>query len=104
MLKKHAQFLRILPDTFYENPVIENLEAEYRRIKQPFNQEMDIAQLAETLKRFHRTRLLASWHDTSCVSNASHFLILVNCLYDEALYYTSDEYATKTGLYLTYFL
>ena len=32
------------------------------------------------------------WHDTSTVSDHSHLLMLVKCLYDTALFFTDDEY------------
>ena len=34
------------------------------------------------------------------ISNASHFLVVVNCVYDEALFYTNDKYAAKTGKFI----
>ena len=93
---KHSKYFRILPNQFYETASKTELEAEFRRLKHKVEEGHDRAYL----KKLHRTRTFACWHDTSCISNASHFLVLVNCVYDEALFYTNDEYAAKTGKFI----
>ena len=90
LLAKHSKYMRIKPDSYYEEMTAENLRFELQvRLKE----ELDDSKDASYLKQLHRTRSFACWHDTSCVSNASHFLVLVHVLYDEALFYTDDEYA-----------
>ena len=47
--------------------------------------------------KHHHTCHLALWHDGSTLSNHSHLLMMVNILYDSAIFYTPEEYKQKTG-------
>ena len=53
--------------------------------------------LQEKFKNLNRNRYFQFWHDGSTVSNHSHLLIAINCLYDPAIHYTDDEYKEKFG-------
>ena len=39
-----------------------------------------------------QTQNLVFWHDDSSISNHSHLLIMVSCMFDPAVYLTNDEY------------
>lgn len=94
LLAKHSNYMRVKPDLYYDEMTMENLKFELEvRLKEKLDDTKD----ASYLKNLHRTRSFACWHDTSCVSNASHFLVLVHVLYDEALFYTDDEYAANSN-------
>ena len=94
LMKKLKPYMRVLPDKFYQTASAEDLKIECKRLC------IDENTSREELKEFNRKRMFACWHDTSAISNASHFLVLFNCLYDEALFYTNDEYLQKTGIKL----
>ena len=49
------------------------------------------------LKKFERTRHLIAWLDNSTVANHGHLVGLITCLYDSSVFYTSQEFAVKTG-------
>lgn len=46
--------------------------------------------ITERQKGFLRT--LAKWHDSSSISSASHFLVMLSTVYDPAMFYTNEEY------------
>lgn len=58
----------------------------------------DFEESVAALKELQRQRHLGNWHDTSCISNHSHLLIMFFCMYDKAIFYTDQEYFEKTGL------
>ena len=89
--------MRLLPDEFYDNASMEDLQKEFERLQMEFKSDQEKSVLAAELKKFHRTRTLACWHDASTVSNSSHFLVLVNLVFDKAVFYTSEELYEKTG-------
>lgn len=88
--------MRLKPDEFYDNLTWQEISNEFDRLGMS-TKTTEIGKAASQLKSLQRQRMFACWHDTSCVSNASHFLILICCLYDEALFYTNQEYLEKTG-------
>ena len=54
--------------------------------------------LKNKLKKFERTRNLMFWHDGSTISNHSHILVMVSCLYDPAIFLTDEEYSKSNGV------
>ena len=42
-----------------------------------------------------RTRQLFIWHDSSSIANHGHLMIMVNVIYDPAIFYTNDEYVNR---------
>lgn len=88
-------FMRLKPDTFYENCTVEELQRETLRLGEDF--DINNKQLRSRLKSYHRNRYICCWHDTSSISNHSHLLITFSCMYDKALFYTDAEYYEKTG-------
>ena len=89
MLEEHQKYFRIFSDPDYSSMTKENLINELQRMNEDkgnhFN--LDTAELNCTLKSLQRTRNLMLWYDTSTVSDYSHFLMLVKCLYDTALFF-----------------
>ena len=53
--------------------------------------------LCRRLKKFNSQRFLQFWHDGSSISNHAHLLIVVNILYDPAIFLTNEEYHEKHG-------
>ena len=49
------------------------------------------------LKDFERSRNIQIWHDASTIANHSHIIFAANILYDEAVFYTNEEYKNKFG-------
>ena len=47
--------------------------------------------------KLNTSRYLQLWHDGSCISNHSHFLMVVNTLYDKAIHLTDKEFETFHG-------
>ena len=94
MLEEHQKYFRIFSDAHYSSMTREKLINELQRINEykdnDFN--LDTAELKCTLTSLQRTRNLMLWHDTSSVSDHSHLLMLVKCLYDTAMFFTDDEY------------
>ena len=92
MFQIQRDFLRIKPDIFYDSFNTEELAKEFERI----SNELPTTSGGAILKKFHRTRTLACWHDSSSISNSSHFMVMFNTLYDPAIFYTDEEYFLKT--------
>lgn len=97
MLKKQEEYLRIKPDEFYDSMNHSTLVEELRRINVSFDHNCPIRDQIQKLKHFNRERNLVCWHDSSSVSNASHFLVTINTLYDPAIFLTNQEYFDKIG-------
>ena len=95
MSESQRPYFRVQHDEFYSNLSDETKNREFDRLNEPRG-------TATVLKRFHRTRTLVCWHDTSAISNASHLLIMFATMYDPAVFYTDEEYFEKTGNNLWY--
>ena len=61
-----------------------------------FSGTYDKEVLQGKLKSISHTRHLKIWHNLSTVANHGHLIFMVACLYDPALFYTSEEYEQKT--------
>ena len=94
MLEEHQSYFRIFSDADNSSITREKLMNELQRINEytdnHFN--LDTTELKCTLKSLQRSRNVLLWHDTSTLSDHSHLLMLVKCLYDTALFFTDDEY------------
>jgi len=89
--------MRLKNDTFYTDATRDQLIFEFNRLDISVDETETITNLARSLKILQRQRSFACWHDAATISNASHFLVLVLCLYDEAIFYTNEEYSENTG-------
>ena len=90
MLRSQRPYLRLQTDEYFETLDETVLSAECERIG-----ELDAD--SKKLRDFNRQRIIACWHDTSKISNASHLLITFCTLYDKAIFYTQNEYFEKEG-------
>ena len=81
---------------------MDQVKYEYDRINEAFDVNSPLEELVTSIKRMHRQRFLVIWHDTSCVSNHSHLLMMISVLYDTAIFYTDTEFKDKTGETLMY--
>ena len=94
--------MRIFPDDCYDKTPRTKIIEELQRIDE-FSTSMNALSdtvLYSKLKQLQRTRHLAIWHDGSTLSNHSHLLMMVNVLYDSAIFYSSEEYRQKTGKFV----
>ena len=97
-LRKHKKYMRLKHDDFYASITREQLAKELERINEKINcSKMDMQQSITYLKRLNRQRHISFWHDGSTVSNHSHLLMMVSCLYDTAIYLTDSEYLKQCG-------
>ena len=96
LLEKQRPFMRIWNDSFYESMNEHDLLTELRRIDDDTKFKSHEEAILY-LKNLQRRRNLANWHDTSCISNHSHLLVMLICLYDTAIFYTDSEYFELTG-------
>ena len=94
MYEKHKLFLRKFSDIDYETFSREKIIFELKRINEYKHdiKDHETEVLLHRLKMFHHTRHLMMWHDGSTVSNHSHILMMVKCVYDPAIFYTNKEY------------
>ena len=100
LLEKHSIYTRSKSDEDYAVMTREQIVEELTKIHEydPLIDENEsTSTLLCKLKKFQRTRHLAFWHDGSTLSNHGHLLMMVNCIYDHALYYTDKEIKEKTG-------
>ena len=94
LLEKHNKFLRIQNDQHYNNITQEEVIGELKRINEYANNFHYTAfdDLCLKLKKLQRTRHLCIWYDGSSIANHGHWMIMVNVIYDPAIFYTDDEY------------
>lgn len=64
----------------------------------PDDENLDIDILKERLMKLERTRHFIFWHDGSTISNHGHLLMMVTCLYDQAIHLNDDQYEKKYGV------
>ena len=87
LLEKHNNFLRIQNDQYYNN-ITQVVIGELKRINEyadnfhntPFDD------LCLKLKKLQRSRHLCVWHDGSSIANLGHLMIMVNVIYDPAIF------------------
>ena len=56
-------------------------------------------ELANQLKKYELTRYLLFWHDGSSVSNHSHIMMMVSCMYDDGAFVTKAKDYAKHGFH-----
>ena len=96
LFKKYHRYMRLNPDSYFENLGREEL---FRRLADinEFEPNENIEEMKEKLKKCERSRHFQIWHDGSVIVNHGHILFCVNILYDPAVFYTSAEYLEKMG-------
>ena len=55
------------------------------------------AELSNKITAIKQTRNLMFWHDGSTISNHSHLMIMVACMFDPAVHLTDQEYFNLYG-------
>ena len=86
MLKDHQKFMRIYSEV--ENPK----EKKKYCNTHPSYDKFTEAELFDKIAALKQTRNLMFWHDGSSISNHSHMMIMVACMFDPAVYLTNQEY------------
>ena len=93
MLNEHAKYMRLRSDREFSNLSKEDIITDLKRLNEYKESENRTSNdLLDQLKVFERTRHMMFWHDGSPIANHSHLLMLVSCMYDQAVYYTSEVY------------
>ena len=95
MTEKHNQYFRLFTEKEYDEMSEETICNELKRINEFTNEKEGREKLLDHLKSFQQHRNLQFWHDGSCVSNHSHVMMMINSLYDKAIYLTNEEYFMK---------
>ena len=100
MYNQHKKIMRLRSDNDYSKLSREDTIKQLRRINEfditDIDKNTDI--LKNKLKKFERTCNLIFWHDGSTISNHSHILVMVSCLYDPAIFLTDEEYSKSNGV------
>ena len=92
LFNKCKKFMRLNPDSYFENISKEELTKRLLSIGEFIHETESLSDMKERLKQYERTRHLQIWHDGSCIANHGHILFCINVLYDPAVFYTSAEY------------
>ena len=81
----------------YNNITQEEVIGELKRINEYADNfhNTAFADLCLRLKKLQRTRHLCIWHNGSSIANHGHLMIMVNVIYDPAIFYTDDEYLSR---------
>ena len=81
----------------YNNITQEEVIGELKRINEYADNfhNTAFADLCLRLKKLQRTRHLCIWHNGSSIANHGHLMIMVNVIYDPAIFYTGDEYLSR---------
>lgn len=95
-LELQREYMRLYNDDEIQNMAKEDVHKEFERLDYPY-QKKSLEDLQNILKLFQRQRHMIFWHDGSCISNHSHLLMTVSVLYDQAVFYTDQEYYDKTS-------
>ena len=90
-VKKHQKFMRSKPPVYY---VTLSEEFICDRLKQlnEYKTSRSIEDNRKLLQTLETTRNFQLWHDASVIANHGHIVMTVNVLYDEAIFYSSEEY------------
>ena len=100
MYNQHKKFMRLRSNNDYSKISREDTIKQLHKINEfdvtDFHKNTNI--LKNKLKKIERTRNLMFWHDGSTISNHSHILVMVSCLYDPAIFLTDEEYSKSNGV------
>lgn len=98
MLEAHKPFLRARDEEHYNNLSEQELQEQLQAINElPAPNTLSKEAMRVKLKEMESTRNLLVWLDNSSVANHGYLVCLITCLYDPAVFLTSEEYAIKTG-------
>ena len=101
MLKDHQKFMRIYLEV--ENHKEKNDMLQFLRNINEYHPSFDKlteAELSNKITAIKQTRNLMFWHDGSTISNHSHLMIMVACMFDPAVYLTDQEYFNLYGKHI----
>ena len=98
LFNKCKKFMRLNPDSYFENISKEELTKRLLSIGEFIHETESLSDMKERLKQYERTRHLHIWHGGSCIANHGHILFCINVLYDPAVFYTSAEYTILANI------
>ena len=93
MLKDHQNYMRVYSDQHFiadKEQMLEFLK-KYNEYYPHFD-TLSVNEICFKLDVLMQTRNLMFWHDGSSISNHSHLMIMVSCMFDPVVYLTDDEY------------
>ena len=98
MLKDHQNYMRVYSDQHYiaeKDQMLEFLK-NYNEYYPHFD-TLSVNEIRFKLDLLMQIRNLMFWHDSSSISNHSHLMIMVPCMFDPVVYLTNDEYFKLHG-------
>ena len=100
MLHYHQNYMRLHTDEEIESFDLITLIGMLKK-KKDFSVEKSILltklDLENLLQKYERTRYLMFWHDSSCISNHGHIMMMVSCMYDDGAFVKDQEYQSEHG-------
>ena len=96
MNRKQQKYFRLFSDIELDEMDDSNIIKELNRIHE-YDEFKSDDELRMIFKLHQRRRFLQFWHDGSTIANHGHLLIMVNTVYDIAIYLTNEEYFLKYG-------
>ena len=93
MLKDHQNYMRVYSDQHYiaeKDQMLEFLK-KYNEYYPHFD-TLSVNEIHFKLDVLMQTQNLMFWYDSSSISNHSHLMIMVSCMFDPAVYLADDEY------------
>ena len=100
LLKKQKQFMRLTPDSVIKSMTSSEIVERLERVGY-CKQNTDHGELCEALATIERSRSLAFWHDHATILNMGFLMITVHTMYDEAVFFTDEEYKQLNNLHDT---
>jgi len=98
MLQKQEPYLRKRTDEQYNALKEDELKKRLQELHElESNKDLNVDEMREKLKDIERNRSLLVWLDNSTVANHGYLVCMVTCLYDPAVFFTSQEYKADTG-------
>ena len=90
-LRNQEEYMRHTSDEEYRNMPVENITRRLKTLNE-YDEEESVENMTARLQAVERTRHIKVWHDLSTIANHGHLVFMVSCLYDPAIYLTTDEY------------
>ena len=101
MLKDHQNYIRVYSDQHYiaEKDQMLQFLKKYNEYYLHFDALL-VNEICLEIDVLMQTQNLMFWHDGSSISNHSHLMIIVSCMFDPVVYLTNDEYSEIHGKYV----
>ena len=95
LLKTHEKYMRLPTDSDLATLTHTQLVEACRRFDTSTEADVQSDELCHLLARCQRQRSLVIWHDHATVLNSGFIMVTVHILYDDAVFFTNEEYQQK---------